>query len=108
MYKIGQEKKMKKIFIVILMLAVPVIATKSFAASPMPEEVQLNKTVCIVKVVHHPEIESGIPGQETSSTFSFDSSVPRKDALEKTSRYISDKTALDNVSEVKIDCRFAR
>ncbi len=74
----------------------------------MPEEVKLSKTLCIVRIVSQPDIEKGITGEETSSSFFFDDFVSRKDVLEKTTGFISSKTNLDSVSEIKIDCKFAK
>jgi hypothetical protein len=99
---------MKKVTILIFIFALAVLADNSAAVSPMPEVLERSQTVCIIHIVHMPESEKGIVGEESTSNLVFEISVSKNDVLEKITKYVSKKVNEDNVSEVKIECKFPK
>jgi len=86
------------------------LAANSSATSPMPEEVKpgQNESVCIIHVVYVTDREKEIPGEESSSTFVFENSMPKKTVIEKVAKHISEKLNEGNVSEFRAECKFAK
>jgi len=85
-------------------------ACDSFATSPMPEEVMPGATedICTVSVTYSLERETGVLGEEMSSTLTFAASVSKKDVLEKIMSYVDKKLKEGKVSEFKVECKFPK
>lgn len=101
---------MKKTLIFILTMVLFGLAVNSYATSPMPEELRPGPTapVCVIHIVYMPDIEKGIPRENTSSTLVYEVSESKKDVFEKVTRYLSDKLNEGNISEFKVECKFPK
>ncbi len=84
------------------------LAGNSSATSPMPEEIKPGQTatVCTTHIVYLTEDEKGIHAEEFSSHFVFEAAGPKKDVLEKVTKFMSEKLNEGNVSEFKVECKF--
>jgi hypothetical protein len=84
------------------------VSANSSATSPMPEEVKPVpiENICTVHVVYSIEGREEILTEEVSSKLKFESSLPRKDVLEKLTAYMNSKLKEGNISEFKVDCKF--
>lgn len=101
---------MKKIAASIIMTVLLGFAGSSAATSPQPEEVKPGQTatICTTHIVYVTDREKGIRGEEPSSTFTFETSMPKKDVLEKIMKHMSDRLNEGHVSEFRIECRFQK
>jgi hypothetical protein len=101
---------MKKVSIFVLISIVFGLAIDLFATAPMPEEVMPGPTAdtCIVRVTYSPDRETGMLGEEVSSTLTFAASVPKKDVLEKIMAHIDKKLKEGKVSEFTVECKFPK
>ena len=99
--------KTKRVLILIFLLAV--LVTSSQATSPMPEEVKpgMAATVCAIQITCTKDRERGTY-EELTSTFAFEVSEAKRDVLEWVTKYVNNKLNERNVSEFKVDCRFAK
>lgn len=99
---------MKKITISIIMAVLFGLAGSSAATSPQPEEVKPGQTatICTTHIVYVTDREKVISGEEHSSTFTFETSVPKKDVLQQIMEHMSDRLNEGHVSEFRIACRF--
>jgi len=100
---------MKEISIFIVVVVFFGFAGNSAAVSPTPsEELNLGQTenVCTINVVYSIDREKGKPREESSSALAFEASLPKKDVLERVTKYVDDKLTEWNVSEFKIECKF--
>ena len=99
---------MKKASISIFMIALLCFAGNSSATSPMPEEIKpgATTTVCTTYIVYLTENEKGIHLEESSSNFVFEVTEPKKDVLEKVTKFMSEKLNEGNVSDFKVECKF--
>ena len=100
---------MKEISILILIIVLVGFAGTAAATSPMPSEEILGlqvQTVCTVHIVYIPA--KGAVTEEISSPLTFDASIPKKEVLDKVTRYISDKFNEVNASEFSAECRVAK
>ena len=81
----------------------------AIATSPMPEEVKpgMAATVCTIHITCTKDRETGTQ-QELTSTFAFEASEARNDVLDWVTRYVHDRMNERNLSEFKVDCRFAK
>ena len=86
------------------------LAGDSFATSAMPEEVMPGPTAdtCTVRVTYSLNRETGMLGEEMSSTLTFAASMPKKGVLEKIMTYVDDKLREGKVSEFKVECKFPK
>ena len=86
------------------------LAGNSSATSPMPEELKPGQIapVCVIHIIYVPDIEKGIPREDTSSTLVYGVSESKKDVFEKVIRYLSDKLNEGNISEFKVECKFPK
>jgi hypothetical protein len=101
---------MKGISILVLMVILLGFAGNSFATSPMPEEVMPGPTAdtCMVRVTYSLDRETGMLGEEMSSTLTFATSMPKKDVLEKITAYVDKKLKEGKVSEFTVECKFPK
>lgn len=101
---------MKKLSISILLISLLGLVANSSATSPQPEEVRpgWKESICTINVIYSLDSEKGINRDEASSTFAFEASVPKKDVLDKMTRFIGDKLNEVNVSEFKLECKFPK
>jgi len=101
---------MKKISALILTIALFGLAENSSATSPMPEESKPAQTthVCIIHFVYNLDKERGVLMEEANSTLTFESSVSKRNVLDRTTKYIDDKLSDGNVSEFELKCKFAK
>jgi hypothetical protein len=98
--------KIKAFFIFIVVLFG--LAGNSSATSPMPEEVMPvpMENICTVHIVRSVDLGQEVLKEENSSNLKFESSMSRKDVLEKLTQYMNKKLYEDNISEFKVDCKF--
>lgn len=101
---------MKKVSALILMIVLFGLAGNSSAVSPMPEEAKPGQTthVCIIHFVYNLDKEKGVLMEEANSTLTFESSISKKNVLEKTTKHLSDKLNEGNISEFELKCKFAK
>jgi hypothetical protein len=101
---------MKKVSIFVFIFILLGFAGYLFATSPMPEEVMPGSTAytCTVRVTYSLDRETGVLGEEVSSTLTFAASVPKKDVLEKITAYVDKKLKDGKVSEFKVECKFPK
>ncbi len=100
---------MKKISILICMSVLFGLVGNASATSPMPEDVKpgMSATVCTIHTVCIKDHERGMQEEQTAK-FAFEVSEAKKDVLEWVTRHINNKLSERNVTEFKIECRFAR
>ena len=105
------------ILLSILLLLIPLVVCNAIAVSPMPEEIEKKQSeklrqsetaaVCMVKIIYKTDTVSGKPLREDfSHSAVIDGFTPKRDAIEKTVGSIGDKLKEEDISEVKIECRF--
>jgi hypothetical protein len=101
---------MKKASILLCVIPLLGFVGSASATSPMPEEVMPGQTatICTTHIVYITDREKGIRAEEPSSTFTFETSMPKKEVLEKIYKHMSDKLTEGTVSEFKIECRFPK
>jgi hypothetical protein len=107
---LSEEDKMKRVSIFMLMVILLGLAVDSLATSPMPEEVMPGPTAdtCAIRVTYSMDRETGVLGEEVSSTLTFAASMPKKDVLEKIMTYVDNKLREGKVSEFKVECKFPK
>ena len=100
---------MKKVTVLIFILALVGLTDNSAAVSPMPEGVKPgpSATVCTIHIACITDSERGTPEEQTS-TFAFEVSEAKRDVLEWVTKYINNKLNERNVSEFKIECKFPK
>ena len=86
------------------------LAANSSATSPMPEEVKPSPAAdsCTVRVTYSLDRETGVLGEELSSTLTFEATMSKKDVLEKIMTYVDNKLREGKVSEFKVECKFPK
>ncbi len=101
---------MRKKSISILLIFLFGLAGNSFGTSPQPEEVKpgTKETVCKIHVIYSPDSEKGIEKGEASSIFAFETSVSRKDVLDKMAGQVGERLKEADVSEFRLECKFAK
>jgi hypothetical protein len=101
---------MKKVSIFVLIFILLGLTGNSLATAPMPEEVMPGPTAdtCTVRVAYSSDRETGMLGEEVSSTLTFAASVPKKDVLEEIMAYIDKKLKEGKVSEFTVECKFPK
>ena len=102
-------EKMKIISVFIFMIFLLSAAGRASATSSMPEEVKPGEkeNVCTTHVVYIAEHEGAVVNEQTSSILTFDAAVSKKEVLDKTASYLSNKLNEVNVAEFKVECKFA-
>jgi hypothetical protein len=105
-----REDEMKKVLFFLLTVILLGLAADSFATAPMPEEVMpgLTADTCSVVVTYSVDRETGVLGEEMSSTLTFATSMSKKNVLERIMNYVDKKLREGRVSEFKIECRFPK
>jgi hypothetical protein len=101
---------MKRLSVFLLIFMLLGLASSSRATSPMPEEVMPGPTAdtCTVRVTYSQDRETGMLGEEMSSTLTFAASISKKDVLEKIMAYVDKKLKEGRVSEFKVECKFPK
>jgi hypothetical protein len=102
---------MKKISLSILIIILFGLTRNAPAVSPMPvEELNLGQkeTICTIHIVHSIDRKKGILLEETSSTLTFESSMTKRNVLDKLTEYMHKKFDEDNISEFKVECKFLK
>ena len=101
---------MKKISALILTIVLFGVAGNSSATSPMPEESKPAQTthVCSIHLVYNLDKARGVLMEEANSTLTFESSISKKNVLDKITQYINDKLNDGNTSEFELKCKFAK
>ena len=105
------------ILLSIPLLLIPLVVCDAIAVSPMPEEIEKEQSeelrrsetaaVCMVKIIYKTDLVSGKPLREDfSHSVVIEGFASKRDALEKTLGSIEEKLKEEDISEVKIDCRF--
>ena len=105
------------ILLSIPLLLIPLVVCDAIAVSPMPEEIEKEQSeelrrsetaaVCMVKIIYRTDTESGKPPREDfSHPVVIEGFASKRAAIEKTVGSIEDKLKGENISEVKIKCRF--
>jgi len=86
------------------------IAVQASATSPVPEEVMPveKENVCTTHVVYISEHEGAVVNEQTSSVLAFGRDVSKKEVLDKTASYLSNKLNEVNMSEFKVECKFVK
>jgi hypothetical protein len=114
-----KEKNMNRFLILlsIPLLLIPLVVCDAVAVSPMPEEIQKGQSeksiqsetaaVCMVKIIYKTDKVSGKPPRgDFSHSVVIEVFAPKREAIEKTVGSIDDKLKEEDISEVKIECRF--
>jgi len=111
------------IFLSFLLVLIPSVAGIALAVSPMPEEIEKDverksfekvkqgetDIVCKVRIIYKNDATSGKPSREDfSHSVVMEGLITKKDTLEKTLRLIEDKLKEEDISEVKIECKFPK
>jgi hypothetical protein len=99
------------------LLLIPLVVCNAIAVSPMPEEIEKaqseklsqtkNVAVCMVKIIYKTDTASGKPLREDfSHSVVIKGFALKRDAIEKTVGSIEEKLKEEDISEVKIECRY--
>jgi hypothetical protein len=102
---------MKKILLSVSITILLGLASDATAVSPMPVEglnLGQKETICTVHIVHSIDREKGILMEETSTTLTFESSITKRNVLDKLTEYMHKKLDEDNISEFKVECKFLK
>ena len=91
------------------MIALLYLTSNASATSPVPEEIKPGATspVCTTHIIYITDNEKGSHAEEFSSHFVYEVTEPKKDVLEKVTKFMSGKLNEVNVSEFKVECKFA-
>jgi hypothetical protein len=114
-----KEENMNRFLILlsIPLLLIPLVVCNAIAVSPMPEEIEKwqseklrqseTAAVCMVKIIYKTDTVSGKPPREDfSHSVVIEGFAPKREAIEKTVGSIEEKLKEEDISEVKIECRF--
>jgi hypothetical protein len=106
----SQEEKMIRTIFLIATIYLFGIAVQASATSPVPEEVMPveKENVCTTHVVYISEHEGAVVNEQTSSVLAFGRDVSKKEVLDKTASYLSNKLNEVNMSEFKVECKFVK
>jgi hypothetical protein len=85
-----------------------VLGDKSFAVSPMPEEVkpEAKGTICTIQIAAVADSSKGIDREVTTATLTFGSNMSKHEVWEKIHAYTKDRLNDGTTSNIRIECIF--